>query len=118
VPALTSNPELLLRAFVETAKDLFPTPADPRPWLRALRNEALTGKSTRVDEVLSNLQDWGASNVAHQGSATNWIRELSAVVVAELCQAALDQLTAEAAGISGTARTTFGAFDSEPSTLG
>ena len=118
MPALASNPELLLRAFVETAKDLFPTPADPKPWLKALRNEALTGKTTRVDEVLSNLQDWGASNVAHQGSATNWMRELSAVVIAELCQAALDQLTAEAAGLAGTGRTTFAAFDSQPSELG
>lgn len=116
---LENDPQLLLRAFIETARDLFP---DPKPWLKQLRNLALVGNVTAVDQVLSNLQDWGASSVAQEGSSTAWMRELSTLVIAQLAQAALDVITAdEAAGGTGNAapgNLRFADFSTAPCTLG
>lgn len=117
--AIDSDPQLLLRAFIETARDLF---TDPKPWLKSLRNVALVGNVTEVQAVLSNLQDWGAAAVANEGSSTQWLRELSAITIAQLAQAALDVITAdEAAGGTGNAapgNLRFADFSTAPSTLG
>lgn len=90
--AFHSNPELRLRAFIETARDLFP---DPKPWLKNLRNVALVGNVTAVNEALANLQDWGAAAVSNEGSSTQWMREFPAGTIAELAQAALDVINAD-----------------------
>ncbi|MBL9115525.1 MAG: hypothetical protein JNJ83_11015 [Verrucomicrobiaceae bacterium] len=120
--AIDTNPDLLLRAFVETARDLFPSPADPKPWLKQLRNAALTGSTTVIGDVLSNLQDWGASAVANAGSSTQWMRELSAVVVAQLAQAALDIIVADedagGVGLAAPGNVRFADFSTQPCVLG
>ena len=114
--AIESNPQLLLRAFLETARDLFP---DPKPWLKQLRNQALTGSETEIDKVLSNLQDWGASNISNEGSATQWMRALTALQIAELCQASLDIIAADGdTPGSGPGDVTHGYFGRQPSRLG
>lgn len=115
--ALDSNPELLLRAFLETARDLF---ADPKPWLKQLRNHALTGSTVQISEVLSNLQDWGASSIANEGASTQWLRSLSALQIAELSQAALDMIAADGdeAGSAPASHVSHGYFGSNPTLLG
>lgn len=90
--AIETNPDLLLRAFIETARDLF---EDPKPWLKSLRNQALTGNTVAIEGVLSNLQDWGATGVASESSSTQWLRELSAITIAQLAQAALDVIKSD-----------------------
>jgi len=95
---------------------LFP---DPKPWLKALRNQALTGNATGISEVLSNLQDWGASSIANEGASTQWMRELSALTVAQLAQAALDVIAAEQdGGVGGAGSIRHVDFSHQPCTLG
>lgn len=115
--AIDTNPELLLRAFLETIKDLFP---EPVPFLKQLRNRALTGSAQAVEDVLGHLQDWGATNLQQQGSATQWMRELSAGVIAQLCQASLDTLALEeeAGGAVPGGNLRFADFSGSISTLG
>lgn len=120
--ALQVNPQLLLQAFAETAADLFPDLQPRKAWLKRLRNAALTGLDTEVTKVIANLQDWSTSGVSNESSSTQWLRELSALSIAELAQATLNALSAdEAAGGTGNAApgdVRFADFSTSPCILG
>jgi hypothetical protein len=112
--AAIDNPELFLRAFVQTARSLF---ANPLPWLAELRNQALVGNTLAVGEALTNLQDWGAQGISSQGASTQWLRNLSSSDIATYAQAAIDQITAETAGVPGGSTAVAG-FNHRMSELG
>lgn len=85
-------------------RSLFSTVAAQKAWVLALGQRALIGTTTGIDDVLSNLQDWSASNVSNEGASTQWLREISAPAIASMCEAALRVIEAdEAAGGVGKA---------------
>lgn len=102
--ALDSNPELLIAAFIRMVRKLFGTVAAQTEWLEALQQQALIGSATGVADVLANLQDFSAATVASEGSSTQWLREIPAHLIAQLCESALQRIAAdEAAGGDGLA---------------
>lgn len=118
--ALDTNPELIFSAFLRLARKQ----ADPTAWLEALQAAALTNSSSTVSVVLEKMQDSYAGSVSHAATATTWLRELSCIVIAQLCEAALQKLEAEdAAEEAGTLTVEHGAvrypdFSKHPSILG
>jgi hypothetical protein len=97
VAALDSNPELLLAAFLRMVRRLFTSSTDQIAWLGALQQQALIGSDTGVAAVLTNLQDYTSTGVSADNSSTQWLRELTAVVIAQICEAALQRIEADVA---------------------
>ena len=95
MPALTPNPDLLIKGFVRDAKD----EDNPIAWTRAIQKAAMTAW---------RAGDEYASTVSSEGSATSWLRDVPAGVLASMCEAVLLQLEAEAdaeeAGLDGIAQ--------------
>lgn len=91
--ALESNPGLLLAGFLRLAR----RQADPKAWLEAIQSAAFTGNGTNVNEVLDRMQDQFASGVGSEGANTQWLREMSCLLIAQLCEAALQTIEAEEA---------------------
>ena len=115
MPSLALDPDLYLAAFVESVKDLFPG-GDARPFLKQLRNAAMFGEAN-VATALANLQDWAGVNVSSASTASQFVRSMDLGTLATICQAAINQLTNEAAGITSTGAA-YGSFSSQPSELG
>jgi hypothetical protein len=101
VAALDTNPDLLLAAFLRMVRRLFTSPAEQIVWLAALQQQALIGSDTGVAAVLTNLQDYTSSSVSADNSSTQWLRELTAISIAQICEAALQRIEAdiEAGGV-------------------
>lgn len=111
MPALTPNPDLLLKGFIRDAKD----EDDPIAWVRAIQKTAMTAW---------RAGDEYASAIGHAGSSTAWLRDVPAGVLASMCEAVLEVLEAEAAaedaGLPGTAAPgiRYAAGHSEPAIMG
>lgn len=120
MPALQHNPELLVSAFLRLARKQ----DDPIEWVEQLQTAALTGGEESASGVIERMQDQFAGSVNTEGGNTTWLRELSCVLLAQLCEAALRVLQSEAAqeeaglpvGPTGDVR--YADFSSRPCTLG
>lgn len=73
-------------------RSLFATTAQQKAWLLELGQRALIGNTTGIADVLSNLQDWGASGVSNEGSSTQWLRSIDNATIASLCEAAIQSI--------------------------
>lgn len=93
MPAIRSNPALLLSAFLRIAR----RQAEPIPWVEALQQAALIGDSPAIGSIVKVMQGAFASQLGESGTSSMFIRELPPHQLAELCEAALQQLEAEAA---------------------
>lgn len=117
--ALTANPDLVLSFFLRMVRSLFDTVPKQKAWLLALGQNALIGDSTAVNDVVSNLQDWGASGVSNEGSSTQWLRSMETAAIAALCESALQRIEADGdtagSAPNGVTHPWFGA---QPSRLG
>lgn len=120
MPGLEHNPDLLLSAFLRLARKQ----DDPAEWIESLQSAALTGNSSDVAVILDKMQDQFAGNVSTEGGSTAWLRELSCILIAQLCEAALQRLEAEeAAEEAGTGAAPLGSvrypdFSKYPCILG
>jgi hypothetical protein len=120
VSAIAPNPQLLVSAFLRLVRDQ----ADPQAWAKALLFAALTGNPDSVAETLEKLQDHHAAEVRSDGGSTAWIRGMSCLEIAQLCEAALQTLEAEEAadddGLSPAApgSVRHADFSGHPCTLG
>lgn len=91
MPALEHNPRLLLSAFLRIARKQ----DDPIEWVEAIQAAALTGDSESVATILDTMQDQFANSVTSDGANTAWLRGLDCVLIAQLCEAALQTLEKE-----------------------
>ena len=76
-------------------RSLFSTTTQQNNWLLALGQQALIGSTTGIADVLSHLQDWGASGVSNEGSSTQWLRSIDNATIASLCEAAIQVIEAD-----------------------
>lgn len=93
VPGIQHNPQLLLSAFLRIARKQ----DDPPEWIESLQAAALTGSSEQVSSILDKMQDQYATVVRSDAGNTEWIRGLDCLLIAQLCEAALQVLEKEAA---------------------
>ena len=122
---IQANPELLLAAFVDECREIGGSTPGALTFARNLRRAALIGTSTAIGDVLAHAQDFTSGSVSAESSSTQWMREMSALALATLCQAAIQQFTTEteatAAGLTGkspSSNTSYADFSQSPSILG
>lgn len=92
--ALQDNPKLILSAFLRLARKQ----DGPVAWVESLQASALTDDASSVSKTLDKLQDQYAKHVSSQDAgSTEWLRGMSCLQIAQLCEAALQILESEAA---------------------
>ena len=94
----------MIKAFLRCVRGLFSASADQIKWLASLQQQALIGSDTGIANVLTNLQDYTSASVSAESSSTQWLRAMSALDVAQMCEAAIQTIEADvAAGGTGLA---------------
>jgi hypothetical protein len=122
---IQANPDLLLAAFVDECREIGGSTPAALAFAKNLRRAALIGTSTAIADVLAHAQDYTSGSISAESSSTQWMREMTALALATLCQAAVERFQAEieatAAGLTGNSpagNISYADFSQSPSILG